>query len=566
MPTAAERLPAYLPEPSPPKHWEDALRRLHRARQTWTERSVQQRIDLLEVCLNGVRLEAKDWVREACRARGVALDSPAAGEEWLAGPAALIRTIRLLIRALKAGGQPALPATRQRMGGRQWVAEVFPASPLEKAALPGVRAEVWIAPGQDIAQGGIYRGVREHRGQVCLVLGAGNASSIAPMDVLHKLFVEDCVVLLKMSPVNAYVGPYITRAFWRLIEENFFTVVYGDAAVGAALCRHPLVDRIHITGSAAAHDAIAWGGAERADRINRRPITSALGCVTPVIVAPGQWTEAELAFQGRHIASMATHNGGHSCTSAQVLVLPAGWPQKDALLAAVASSMAQIPRREAGYPGAEARLQAIAEAHPTAQRLGAGSAGSPWLLITGLAARADEPLLTTEAFCGVLAVVELPGHAPADFLPAAVSLCNTTLWGNLSAALLVCAAQAEDPAIEQAVAALRYGTVGVNVWPGVGLWLGSTPWGAAPGNTVEDVRSGVGVVHNAMLLERVDKTVLRAPSILRPDPSWLVDNPRTPRLGPRLVDFEAAPRWRKLPGLLAAAVGRKGLLAGLRGG
>ena len=48
-------------------------------------------------------------------------------------------------------------------------------------------------------------------GQVSLVLGAGNQTPVACMDILHKLFVDDAVVVCKMNPVNEYLGEYIRQ-------------------------------------------------------------------------------------------------------------------------------------------------------------------------------------------------------------------------------------------------------------------------------------------------------------------------------------------------------------------
>ena len=40
-----------------------------------------------------------------------------------------------------------------------------------------------------------------------------------------------------------------------------------------------------------------------------------------------------------------------------------------------------------------------------------------------------------------------------------------------------------------------------NGWTGVNFGLGVTSWGAVPGHTRDDIVSGVGVVHNALLLD-----------------------------------------------------------------
>ncbi len=102
--------------------------------------------------------------------------------------------------------------------------------------------EVWIEPGQSASQGRIYRdkaaGVYR-KGRTCLVLGAGNVSSIGPLDVLYKLFVEDEVAVLKMNPVNEYLAPLFERAFAGLIERGVMAIVRGGADVGTTCATIP---------------------------------------------------------------------------------------------------------------------------------------------------------------------------------------------------------------------------------------------------------------------------------------------------------------------------------------
>ena len=47
---------------------------------------------------------------------------------------------------------------------------------------------------------------------MALVLGAGNQTPVACMDILHKLLMDDAVVVCKMNPVNEYLGPFIRCA------------------------------------------------------------------------------------------------------------------------------------------------------------------------------------------------------------------------------------------------------------------------------------------------------------------------------------------------------------------
>lgn len=65
------------------------------------------------------------------------------------------------------------------------------------------------------SQGANYRAKaagKKAAGQVSLVLGAGNQTPVACMDILHKLMVDDAVVVCKMNPVNEYLGEYIRQA------------------------------------------------------------------------------------------------------------------------------------------------------------------------------------------------------------------------------------------------------------------------------------------------------------------------------------------------------------------
>jgi hypothetical protein len=527
-------LAPYLPPDSPDKHLQDALMRLSRGRDGWVRTTVQERIDLLNVCLTGLELEAGDWVAAACRARQYPLGGPEEGEEWLTGPVALMRYIRLLISALQAGGQPRLPSSRQRAGG-QWVVSVFPADPREQALMPGISGEVWLEPGAALEQGRAYRTGERPVGALCLLLGGGGVTSAAAIDALHQLFVEDRVVLLKLSPTDAVVGPYIARAFWKLIELGFFTVAYGGADAGRKLAASPAVDVVHLTGSAQTAAALREAGV--------RVDVAAVGGVNPVIICPGEWTDEELEYQARQVATMVSHGGGASCAAAQVLLMPAGWPQQAAFVDALESALSVLPCRPPVHPGAEEAHRALKLRYPQARLVGAG-VGLPWMIIPDVPDHETEPILSTEQPVGVLGLVEVVAGTTEDFLAAAVRLCNSRLPGDLCATLLASAAAqgSNRSTLERAIADLAYGTVGLNIWPGVAMGLSVSPWG------------GVGsVLRNTFLLEHPVKSVFRAPSHLRADPLWLSDRPGVAAMGPALAGFVAQPRWRKIPRLLLAS-------------
>ena len=98
------------------------------------------------------------------------------------------------------------------------------------------------------SRAGFYK-AKPHDGRVVLVLGAGNVNAIPSMDVITKIFNEGKACVLKMNPVNAYLGPFLERAFAEAIREGYLAVVYGGAEEGAYLAGHAGVDEVHLTGS-----------------------------------------------------------------------------------------------------------------------------------------------------------------------------------------------------------------------------------------------------------------------------------------------------------------------------
>ncbi|MFO0552894.1 MAG: aldehyde dehydrogenase family protein [Polyangiaceae bacterium] len=558
--------PPQLP-PTPLAEVDKIIDKLHAKKDAWVEVGVGRRIQLLERCIQSTLDCAEAWVADACRAKGIPADSPQAGEEWLGGPVTTVRNMRLLIEALRYGGVRPAPKMTTLSSG-QVVAQVFPATALDKIMMGGISAEVWIEPGQEPSQGRIYReknAGKTHAGKVSLVLGAGNVASIGPMDALYKLFAEDEVVLLKTNPVNAYLGPHFEAALRPLADEGFFAVVHGGAEVGQHCVNHAKIETIHMTGSDRTHDAIVWGptveeqARRKASHEPRctKPISSELGAVTPVLVVPGSWSEADLQFQARHVASMVANNASFNCNAAKALVLAEGWHLKDRFIAAVKQALANLPARKAYYPGAADRYKGFLENYPSAEKLGEPSSDVvPWTVIPQVKAKKGEYALTNEAFCGVLAIVELEASDARTFFNVAIPFANDTMWGSLSCMVLI------DPAtekqhkeqFEQALADLRYGGIGVNAWAGVIYGLVVTTWGAFPGHPAEDIQSGRGVVHNAYLFDHPQKSVLRAPFRMSPTPLWFADHKTQAATSRALLAMEAYPGVARLPKLLVNAL------------
>lgn len=548
---AKERVPGAPPPipPTPLPACDRAVDELAANAAAWTKVGLEERAQLLERCMDLLLGCAEGWVEAACREKGIPHDQSIGGQEWVGGPMNVMRCLRQHVAALRCNGAPR-PSRLERRGPR-WVARVIPDGVFEKLAYGGLTAEVWIQPGHEPSQGKLYREKRPHEGGVSLVLGAGNQASIGPGDVVAKLMVDDEVVLLKMNPVNEHTGPFLEKTFAPFVERGFLRVVYGGAEQGRHITQNPKLASIHITGSARTHDAIVWGGdpAQQAERKRKntpvftKPITSELGCVSPCIVVPGSWSEKNLDFQARHVASMVTYNAGFTCTSTQALVLSADWPQKTLFLEKVAAALARHPPRPAYYPGASMRKKGFQEHYPQGKALGASAPASLPYLLLPVSADGEDYALREEAFCGVLAHVEIPGATADAFLENAARFANDRVWGTLSCTMLIdpATASAHAAALEKALETLRYGTIGVNVWGGVGFGLVTTPWGAFPGHTLDDVMSGIGFVHNTYMFDYPEKSVLRAPFHMSPPPAWFTDHRNLHNVGRAGTKFERRP-------------------------
>jgi aldehyde dehydrogenase (NAD(P)+) len=549
----------------------------------WARLPIAAKIEHLRTLRRRTAAEAERWVAAACAAKGLDAESALAGEEWTSGPWAMLFGVNRLVESLEAvaltgSAHVRRSAVHTRADG-QVVVDVFPQSGWDRLLLSGVSAEVWMQPGVTAANladntAAFYKQA-EPPGAVVVVLGAGNIASIAPLDVLYKLFAEGHVCLLKMNPVNDYLGPILEDIFRDLIDYGFVGFAYGSAEVGEYLTRHESVDEIHITGSARTHDAIVFGsGADGAARkarnqpVSTKRMSSELGNVSPTIVVPGPWTPRDVRFQAAHIATQKLHNAGFNCIAAQVLITQDGWELRDALLGAVADSMSAAPKRPAYYPGAGQRQRAFAQAHRDARALG-GDEAAPVTLIDGLdSADASDVCFTTEAFAEVLGATSIAASDIDEYLERAVDFCNDRLWGTLGANIIIdpLTARTHAAALDRAISRLRYGCIGVNAWTGVGFLLAQVSWGAYPGHTADDIQSGTGVVHNSLLFDRPQKSVVRAPFYpyprsfvhgsftMLPTPPWFVTHRHAHQVSKQLTRFEADHAAWRIPGILVAAL------------
>jgi aldehyde dehydrogenase (NAD(P)+) len=526
----------------------------------WADVTLSERASLLRQVLTLMTAHADEWVAAAAAIKGLDAKSPLVGEEWTSGPYPI------------AAACAALSATLDKLAHGQ--------SPLADAhfgTAPGNRfsAQVWLKPGVDEATAKRSAGLaqldpRRTHG-VGVVLGAGNITSIAPLDAFYELFAHNRVVALKLNPIMDPMLDVMTTVLAPLIDAGVLRLLTGAADEGTYLVQHDSVDHVHITGSSTTHDAIVFGGGEEGARrkkdnesILTKDISSELGGVSPTIVLPGKWTTADLKFQAEHIATQRLHNGGYNCVAAQVVVLSSTWSQRDEFIAALRAALKSAPARKPYYPGSAARIAGASASYPQGERI--GDAGGR-LLVTNLNAEQYQPILQTEYFAPVLGTIELP-YDGGEFLSHAARLVNDEFIGTLGVNVI---AQPKTitsmgAAFDRFVESLHYGTVAINAWTGVAYLTATATWGAFPGHTLADVQSGIGVVHNALLISDTERTVVRGPfrpsprslingeMSIAPKPPWFVTNRTAATTGRLLAQFTAAPGWRKLPALFASAL------------
>jgi len=557
---------------------ESSLKTLQANKDRWASLHISDKIYFLDQTIKRSVELAEEWAQSGIEAKGLNVKSPLSSEEWIGGPYAFMNWMQYMKNTLNRinSGKSAIEKLQitERPNG-QTVARVYPNNLLEKLILDNYYIDVWMKEG--VTPNNIEETVASFykqanpKGNVSLVLGAGNVSSIVPLDIFYKLYAEGEVVLIKMNPINEYLGPIFEKIFEPFIKNGFIQFAYGGGDIGAFLTNHNLVDTIHITGSARTHDAIVFGvGEEGQKRKNEnrpvltKPISSELGGVSPTIVVPGPWTNADFKFQAEHIATQKLQNAGHNCIATQVLIMSEEWVGTDKLLQEVEKTITNVEDRPAYYPGAEDR-QKTAREHTNAKVL---DSGVDRTIIYDVDTHIDEPCFRDEYFSPVLTTASISGNNPAAFLKEAVKFANEKLDGTLGANIIIHPKTMKEhkAALDLAIADLKYGGIGVNTWCALAFLGGGGAWGAFPGHTLNDIQSGRGVVHNAFLFDQTQKTVATGPfrnfprSILSgdlhmaPKPPWFVTNKTAHKTAKRLTYLNGTGNLFRLPGIFSSAL------------
>lgn len=553
---------------------DQSIQRLNDNKRTWATLPVEEVIDLFTMVMQQLSDVSEYWAMRDIQNRGLTPDHWDAAMSYFGGPIMVLQTLRSYLHSLKdiqRYGKPRLHGgVTTKMNG-QVAVPVFPKSIDQCILFRGFKGEVWLDfvnksnQSFSVEQANAYQ-QQLHEGKISLVLGAGNVSGITINDTLHKLINERHVVLIKVHPVTEYLGEILKKIFSPLIQRGFLQVVYGGVPEGAYLCQHELIDTIHITGSDKTYEHIVFGTGESGEENKRRqqpllnkPITSELGNVTPAIIIPGPWKDSDFAYQGENLASSMTINNGFNCVSTRVMIQQAGWEGRERLLNALRTTLANTPLTKSYYPGAQARIREMVANRADAEQFGnADSSQTPWTLIPYLDSHnTNEYCFTSEVFGGFTSETALEATSIPEFIEKAVAFCNTRLWGNLAAMIIVHPDSLKDPsikaALDKAVSELRYGCISINHFPAIAIAFATTTWGGFPGNEPHDIQSGSGQVGNTLMIEHAQKSVITGLFKVKPKPAWFSSNRKSLRLARALLAFERRPSFFHFMKILIAS-------------
>jgi hypothetical protein len=536
------------------------------------------RADLALETLRAVAAATETWVDAAVSLKtrpelsGARL-SPAAGvraEEMATGPLATLRLLAITARALDDVARDGMP---RPCGGPRV---------LESGGEAGSFVGVDVLPERRLFDAAIFRGhacvvrcavsgglrgfatawreearARPAGGGVCLVLGAGNVTGLAVADAIAQIFEHGRAVLLKLHPLHAPLEPALRAALRPLVTAGVLEIVAGGVETAREAVAAAAVSHVHLTGGQAAFDALVWGGsgARPPAPVLTKPITCELGNVTPWIVVPGRYAPAALAYQADIVAASIANNTSFNCIATKCVVTCRSWDQREEFLALVARRLDSLPARPAWYPGSTAAWEAVCGRPPPAAGL------LPAVFRPGIDPVRAPHWLDREWFVPVAVEVPLEAGSLADFCGGAAAFVRG-LPGSLAASVTAptLPTAADEHHVARLAESLQRGVVAVNTWSALAYAIGSAPWGGFPGGTLVAPKSGIGRVHDPLLLPGVHDVILRAPLVVRPTPPWLPWHRSGARLARGVVDMLAAiaggksglwPLARMLPAVLA---------------
>ena len=503
-------------------------------------------ISMLEQTVDNIKTISYYWASLSSEKKGH-LTKSKEGEEWIGGPFSCIYAFQYFIDYLQ--NDDGLDVTKFDESTKSY--KVFPTKNIEKLLFPFLEGEIRCGKNLNFNQINEYRGFanrfNNNKPKITLILGAGNVSSIPVLDALFHMIAHKSVIYIKLNPVNDYLLPIFTQVFEPFISRGFMIITEGDMEASKYLTEHEGFQQIHLTGSNYTYENIVYGRTlsdkERSlktlPKINKKPITTELGNVTPIIVHPGNWSRAEIRHQAKKIVTAKLNNSGFNCIAAQVIILPKNWKHTDKLKRDIKYYLKKVGDTTSYYPGASENLNDLVQTENYDQ-INNLSCSTPFL-VSDL--NLEKEYANKEVWSTALYFHELPYSTYENFCSNAVDYVNNHLWGNLGVTVLIKnhKKKTNQGILNTYIEELKYGTVAINEWSALGFVIPTLPWGGYPGNKDNDIQSGQGYVHNALLFESPQKGIVYSRFRLSPliDPPWFVTNKKAHRIFRHLTYYQA---------------------------
>ena len=389
------------PPPSTARRLDEAVARAREGAAKLLTLSLDERVALARAMQVGYLAIAREIVHAACAAKAIPLGTPLEGEEWTLGPWFVVRQLRLLqqsLLSLKRTGNTPVGELGRTADGRLTV-QVFPAGRDRRHALQ--RASGWMS----ICEHGVGRAradrlprpasTRRSRTTAgwCWCWAPATSTESPSMDVLTKIFNEGKACVLKMNPVNAYLGPFLERALRRRhparATSRWSMVARRRAPTWPGT---PEWTRFISPGRTATYDTIVWGppGPEREARKRDEP-------PRPHQAGDGRAGRRRAGARGagsllrrrswpsrrRTWPAASPSTPASTATPTAWSCSPAAGPGARSSSAGCRNAFGRAADRLAYYPGARERLERFAAGRGT--RIGGRAEGAlPWTLIAGL--------------------------------------------------------------------------------------------------------------------------------------------------------------------------------------
>jgi len=507
---------------------------------------VSNLVTMLEQTIENIKTISYYWATLSSEKKGI-LSKSKEGEEWIGGPFACIYAIQYFIETIQNNDE--LDKSKYDDSNKSY--KVFPTKSIEKLLFPFLEGEIRFAKNLNFDQINEYRGFanrfEKNDPKITLVLGAGNVSSIPVLDALFHMIAYKSVIYLKLNPVNDYLLPIFNQVFEPFIARGFMIITEGDMEASQYLTQHDGFQQTHLTGSNYTYENIVYGKTlndkERSlktyPKVNKKPITSELGNVTPIIVHPGNWSRSEIKHQAKKIVTAKLNNSGFNCIAAQVVVLPKDWKHTEKLKNDIKYYLKKIGDTTSYYPGANENLDDLINTN-NYEQINNLSCSTPFL-VTEL--DLEKEYGNKEVWSTALYFKELTYNSYENFATNAINYVNNKLWGNLGVTVLIknYKKKTNKLILKNYVDDLEYGTVAINEWSALGFVIPTLPWGGYPGNKDNDIQSGQGYVHNSYLFESPQKGIVYSKFRLSPliDPPWFVTNKKAHRIFKHLTYYQA---------------------------